>query len=130
MRDVIDRLDHMGVRTDRIRLAGGGGQSDLWAQIRADVAKRPVEYGAPHDAAPLGAAILGAVAAGLVASAAEAATAVAGGYRTCAPNPANAGAYEDAYARYRQLFEALTPMFEEEPASSEAATIMGPEERA
>jgi xylulokinase len=112
MRDVVERLDAMGVRTDRIRLTGGGAQSRVWAQIRADVAERPVEYGFAHDAAPLGAAILGAVAAGLVASAAEAATVAASGYRTCEPDPENAQVYRVAHARYRRLFESLTPMFE------------------
>jgi xylulokinase len=115
MRDVVDRLDAMGVRTDGIRLTGGGARNQIWAQIRADVAQRPVEYGPAHDAAPLGAAILGTVAAGLVASAAEAASAIIGGYRTCAPDPANAEVYRDAHARYRRLFECLTPMFEGRP---------------
>jgi xylulokinase len=112
MRDVVDRLDTMGVRSDRIRLTGGGARSRVWAQIRADVAERPVEYGPEHDAAPLGAAILGAVAGGIVANAAETAKAVACGYRTCEPDPANARVYREAHARYRRLFESLTSMFE------------------
>jgi len=111
MRDVVDRLDAMGVRTDRIRLTGGGAQSRVWAQIRADVAQRPVEYGPDHDAAPLGAAILGAVAAGLAASASEAARTAARGYRICDPDPAKASVYQESHARYRRLFESLTPMF-------------------
>ena len=121
MRDVVDRLDAMGVRTDRIRLSGGGAQNSVWAQIRADVAQRPVEYGPAHDAAPLGAAILGAVAGGLIASVAEAAKAIVGGYRTCEPDPARIPVYQDAHARYRRLFEALTPMFEDERSVGKAA---------
>ena len=123
MRDVVDRLAAMRVRTDRIRLTGGGAKSRVWAQIRADVAERPVEYGPAHDAAALGAAILGAVAGGLVASAAEAANAIVGGYRTCEPDPANVRLYHEAYARYRLLFEALTPMFEDERSGREAAVV-------
>ena len=89
MRDVVDRLDAMGVRTDRIRLTGGGAQEPgLGADPRRRRRAAGRISGPPHDAAPLGAAILGAVAAGLVASAAEAATAVVGGYRTCEPDPA------------------------------------------
>ena len=123
MRDVVDRLDEMGVHTDCIRLTGGGAQSRVWAQIRADVARRPVEYGPPHGAASLGAAILGAVAAGLVASAAEAANGAARGFRKCEPDSDSAGIYEDAYVRYRRLFEALTPMFEDGRSCEEAATF-------
>jgi xylulokinase len=121
MRDVVDRLAAMSVRTDRIRLTGGGAQNHIWAQIRADVAQRPVEYGPAHDAAPLGAAILGAVAGGLVASVTEAAKAIVGGYRTCEPDPARIPIYQDAHASYRRLFEALTPMFAEERSVGQAA---------
>ena len=41
VRDVVDRLDAMGL-TGEVRIVGGGGRSDLWNQIKADVLGRPV----------------------------------------------------------------------------------------
>jgi xylulokinase len=117
MNDVVGRLDALGVRTDRIRLAGGGARSRLWAQIRADVANRPVEYGPAGDAAPLGAAALAMFAAGLAGSVREAVAPLAAGRKVCQPDPGARPAYEHAYARYRKLFEALTPMFDDELAA-------------
>jgi xylulokinase len=106
----------MGVRVDCIRLTGGGAKNRLFAQIRADLTRRPVEYGAADHAAPLGAAALAAVAAGWFADPSESAAALLRDYRRLDPEPAQAAAYDAAHARYRQLFEALQPMFDD-PAS-------------
>ncbi|MCB9574308.1 MAG: hypothetical protein H6709_19680 [Kofleriaceae bacterium] len=42
MRDVVERLAALGVAASSILLLGGGARSDVWAQIRADVAGLPV----------------------------------------------------------------------------------------
>ena len=43
MRDVVDRLERMGVDARSLLLIGGGAHSRLWAQMRADIVQRPVE---------------------------------------------------------------------------------------
>jgi xylulokinase len=113
MRDVVDRLAALGLCTDCIRLSGGGARSRIWAQIRADVANRRVEYQPAEDAAPLGAAILAAVAAGIAGNVRQAAKSLSGPFASIEPNRVSHAAYERAYWRYRRLFDALTPMFEE-----------------
>ena len=113
MRDVVDRYDAMGVRTDRIRLCGGGAKSRIWAQIRADVSQRQVEIVDTTDASPIGAAILAAVAIGLVASVAEAAAAIPRRLEIIDPDPSRAAVYDRCHRRYRTLFEALTPLYGE-----------------
>ena len=111
MRDVVDRMHAMGIATDRIRLCGGGARSRVWAQIRADLCRRPVEVSDVNDAAPLGAAVLACVAAGLVGSVDEGAGRLPGRIAVTEPNPAKAAVYEDAYHRYRTLFDALRPIY-------------------
>ena len=115
MRDVVDRLEAMGVGAGRIRLCGGGAKSRIWAQIRADVSRRPVEVLNAADTSPIGAAILAGVAVGRAASVAEAAAAVPRALDTIMPDPARADLYDRCYRRYRILFEALKPLYGEGP---------------
>ena len=77
MRDVLERLQEMGVAIGSILLLGGGARSRVWAQIRADLTGLPVEVPAVVDTSPLGAAVLAAVAAGLQPDLLEAARRVA-----------------------------------------------------
>ena len=114
MRDVVDRLDALGIATDRIRLSGGGAKSRAWARIRADVSRRPVEVLDFTDMAPVGAALLASVAAGRFASVSEAAAATPRRIETIHPDPSTSDIYDRAHDRYRRLFEALAPFYSEE----------------
>lgn len=115
MRDVLDRLRAMGVEGRAILLLGGGARSRLWAQIRADLMGLPVELPAITDTSPVGAALLAAVASGLYRDVAEAARQVGSTATAIEPDPRRKAAYDEAYARYRRLFDSLRPMFEEAP---------------
>ncbi|MBI4923500.1 MAG: hypothetical protein HY834_17310 [Devosia nanyangense] len=108
MRDVIDRLDALGVPTTRLRLMGGGARSDLWCQIRADVSGRPAELLTESDASAIGAALLAAVAAGIMPDIGTACAALRLPMRSIAPGPP---VYDDAYRRYRDGFAALEPLW-------------------
>ena len=111
MRDVIDHLAEMGVETRSLLLLGGGARSRLWAQMRADIAGRPVEIPSCIDSAPVGAAMLAAVAGGLVADLATAAGLLGADARRIEPDRGTSAAYEAAYGDYRRLFASLTPLF-------------------
>ena len=111
LRDVAERLRDTGVRTERIRVLGGGARSRIWAQIRADVTSLPVERSAIADASAVGAALLAAVASGGQPDLATAARQVGAVAETLQPQPEARSAYDAAYARYRRLFSSLTPMF-------------------
>lgn len=111
MRDVIDRMQAMGIATDRIRLCGGGARSRVWAHIRADLCQRPAEVTEVTDASPLGAALLASVAAGMTGSVNEAVSRMPLRVTTVEPDPAKATVYETAYRRYRKLFDALAPLY-------------------
>lgn len=117
MRDVLDRLGQLGVPVESILLMGGGARSHLWSQIRSDVGQMPVTVPSRLDTSPVGAAMLAAVAADIqpdlqtCAECVEAAGAGAEAKTLLEPDPGNADLYDDAYARYRLLFDSLRPMF-------------------
>jgi len=111
MRDVVDHLAELGVATDSLLLLGGGAHSALWAQMRADIVRRGVEIPANVDSAPIGAAMLAAVAIGAFDTLGTAAQALGGRMQRLQPRSDNAAAYDAAYARYRALFQSLTPLF-------------------
>jgi xylulokinase len=112
MRDVLERLQEMAVPIGSILLLGGGARSRLWAQIRADLTGLTVEVPAVVDTSPLGAAVLASVAAGLQPDLLEAARRVATKATIVEPDVACRQSYDDAYGRYRKLFDSLRPMFD------------------
>jgi xylulokinase len=93
-----------------LRASGGDTNSALWRQIIADVLGVPLSATRTAEGVASGAAILAAVAAGwypTVESACEAMVEISG---TTEPGP-DAGAYERAYAVYRDLYPALKGSF-------------------
>jgi xylulokinase len=92
---------------------GGGAKGALWKQIKADVTGLPVRVPTSVETTATGAAILASVAAGIHGSVADAVGAFVS-YRPeeHVPDPAASEAYEAAYQRYRDVYFALTPVFE------------------
>jgi xylulokinase len=119
MRDVVDHLATLGVATASLLLLGGGARSHLWAQMRADIAGRPIERPACVDCAPVGSAILAAVAAGIVDSLATAVDCLSIDAKHFTPNADLHDVYEAAYGDYRRLFKHLMPLFGGPAASSD-----------
>ncbi len=112
LRDIVDRLDEMGIGGPEIRVVGGGARSPFWLQMKADVTGRTVRTLATDEATALGAAMLAAVGGGLVDDLDDAvARCVRLGERTYEPARDTSVAYEDAYRRYRALFDAAEPTF-------------------
>jgi xylulokinase len=116
LRDIVDRLDAMGLVGDEIRVVGGGARSPLWLQMKADVTGRAVRVMASDESTALGAAMLAGVGAGTFAGLDEAVEQLAVVEpKVYEPDRATAGAYDDAYGRYRALFDALEPGFGTSP---------------
>lgn len=116
LRDIVDRLDEMGLAGDEIRVVGGGARSPLWLQMKADVTGRTVRVMASAESTAVGAAMLAGVGAGTFAGLDEAVERLAlmesAAYE---PDPATRSAYDDAYDRSRALFDAVEPGFERAP---------------
>ena len=88
---------------NRIRSMGGAAKSAFWLQMKADVIGLPVEKPQCQEASILGDALLAGKAIGLYPSLAEAAKNIVKIERVFEPNPALKPAYDEAYARYREL---------------------------
>lgn len=114
VRDITDRMAEMGLAVRELRVVGGAARSWLWRQIKADVTGIPVALPAETDSTALGAALMGMVAAGLAGSLVEAAQRAVRIVARHEPDPEARKTYEQAYARYRAVYEHLRPMFARE----------------
>ena len=109
-RDVIVRLGELGLPTHEVLLVGGGAQSRVWSQIRADVLGVPHHVAAHTDATPIGAAMIAAIAAGLAPDLATLAARVPSPAATFLPDASASPHAGEAYGRYQRLVEQLAPL--------------------
>jgi xylulokinase len=108
LRDITTRLQAMGLPGAEIRVVGGGARSPLWLQVKADMCRLPVRPVLGPEPTALGAAMLAAVGAGLYPDAGAAARhMVMLGDQVYEPDQERSARYDDAYHRYRQLFDAV-----------------------
>ena len=112
MLDVLDRLRALNVPLSRLRLMGGGARSATWARIRADMSGLPTEICTGAHVSPMGAAVLATVAAGIHENVSAALSSMQIPMTTIEPDTQAEAVYRDAHARYRTLFDALSPLYE------------------
>jgi sugar (pentulose or hexulose) kinase len=115
MRWALEYADGFGVPIDEIRAVGGGCIGTTWTQLIADTLDRPLlSMASPQDAAARGAAACAVVALGLepdLSFARRHATVE----RTHLPSRGAAPERDRAYGRYRRLYDALRPVYHDEP---------------
>lgn len=111
MRDVRTRLLELGVAADRVLLLGGGAQSSLWAQMRADLCQVSVDRDEESESCAIGAAFLAHSAMDPKVSLAKLARDFPRTRHRVEPHPEQAAAYQEAYERYQLLFDSLRPMW-------------------
>lgn len=107
LRDIVDRLDALGLGHGEVRIVGGGARDDLWASIKADVLGRPVRRVLTEEATAVGAAMVAGVGAGVFSDFSAASVAVKLDPGTIDPDPAAQRRYADAYGRYLAAFDAV-----------------------
>lgn len=111
LRDIVERLDALGLGTGEIRVVGGGARSDTWLRMKADATGRVVRVLEAPEATAMGAGYLAATAAGIfdgLDQAVERLTVL--DPVAYEPDVARRGVYDDAYGRYRAVFDALSPL--------------------
>ncbi len=118
LRRNLELLARAGATADEIRSHGGGARSPLWNQVKADVCGHPVLTLEGDDAAIRGDAMLAGVAAGIFPDLDQAGRAMVATKRRFEPDPATSAIYDEAYARYIELFEALRPLLGRSRAGS------------
>lgn len=110
LRDCARTLEEMGLEMNRIFLIGGGARSALWSSIVANVFNRTVAVPDPGDAS-FGACLLAGAGTGIFADAKDAVTKCLRVGRTVAPEAALAAEYDGLFTRYRQIHDALAPIY-------------------
>jgi xylulokinase len=106
LRDVLGRMDALGLAGQEIRVVGGGARSELWLQIKADITGRTVQPVLSAEPTALGAAILAGQAAGAFADAADGvAKTVTLAPRSYQPDPRTRDVYAERYAQYLALYD-------------------------
>ncbi len=102
------RLARLGVRTNEVRLVGGGAGNPLWQQILADMLQVPISLGAETEAAALGGAFQACwLDSGRHPAELYAAVAERGVTGVMDPNPAHMEIYREARERYQGVGELL-----------------------
>ncbi len=107
LRDIVDRLDALGLGGGEVRIVGGGARDDLWASIKADVLGRPVRRVLTEQTTAVGAAMVAGVGAGVFSDFAAASVAVQLDPEVIEPDSTSQRLYADAYGRYLAVFDAL-----------------------
>ncbi len=103
----LDTMESAGIRVQEIAAVGGGAQSALWLQLKADILGRPIRTLRCREAACLGAALLAGTAVGQYASLDQAVQQTVRFDREFTPRPDVAARYAERFVRYRQIHPAL-----------------------
>ncbi|PDT54017.1 MULTISPECIES: FGGY-family carbohydrate kinase [Sinorhizobium] len=110
-RQHIETIRKAGASFDEAVLSGGGSRSRLWPQIFADLLGVPVSVSVSRETGALGAAIAAGAGVGLFADFTEGAAAMVRVDRHYRPNSVLAAHYHRRYALYRDIAEAMTPLW-------------------
>jgi len=102
-RSCVESLAQLTGRTlETLRIVGGGGQNGLLCQLIADCTGLTVVAG-PVEASALGSGMLQAIATGHISDIASGRAAIAASIERTTWQPHRGDAWEDAWARFRQL---------------------------
>ena len=113
LREGKERIEKRGgQRIERVRVSGGGSQSDAAMQITANIFNLPSERPHLYETSGLGAAILGAVGLGLHPDFATAIREMTRVGRVFEPQPQHARTYDELYRKvYCRMYRRLQPLY-------------------
>ncbi|MDX1755566.1 MAG: FGGY-family carbohydrate kinase [Marinobacter sp.] len=113
LREGKERIEkRSGVKIDRLRVAGGGSQSDAAMQLTADVFGLPAERPHTYETSGLGAAIDAAVGLGLHPDFETAVARMTRVGQVFEPHPQTSDLYEQLYRGvYLQMYRRLQPLY-------------------
>ena len=95
------------VKPEIINHSGGGANSDIWCQIRADILGCPIQCTRVRDAGVLGAALMAGVGCGQFSSLRDAAREFVKMDRIFAPDPSEHDRHAENFARFQLLYRNL-----------------------
>ncbi|GAA4160263.1 FGGY-family carbohydrate kinase [Shinella granuli] len=120
-RQHVEAIRKAGASFEEAVLSGGGSRSRLWPQIFADVLGVPVSVAVSRETGALGAAIAAGTGVGLFSDFTDGANAMVRADRHYRPNGALSAHYDRRYALYRDIGEAMTPLWRRLSASRDMA---------
>lgn len=110
LRDCHRTIDEMKLPVSEYILIGGGAKSPLWARIICDVFQAPCLIPAACDAS-FGSALIAGTAIGVFPDEAAAVRQSLVIRDTLQPNPDTAETYDGLFAKYRDIHDALAPVY-------------------
>ena len=110
LRDCYGAIEAMGLPVRRLFLIGGGAKGKLWSEIVGNVFDLPLQVPVPGDAS-FGTALLAATGAGFFPDSREAVRRCLHIDREVRPDAALAGFYRRKFAEYREIHDALAPIY-------------------
>ncbi|HRR78091.1 MAG TPA: xylulokinase [Ruminococcus sp.] len=111
LRDCVEVFRDMDISINDMMACGGGGRSELWRSMLADMYKCPVRTIASEEGPALGAAILASVGTDIYSSVHEACGAIVRTGKEQLPDVDNSAVYERYYQLYRELYPVLKEKF-------------------
>jgi len=110
MRLNMDCLNHAGIRFESLRAAGGGANSRVWMQMKADILNLPVTALQSVEAGAVGSAMTTGVAIGLFDDLRSAAKIFVQEKETYCPRAEMHEKYNKIYEKYKKLYPAVRPL--------------------
>jgi len=107
----LDCLSEAGIPVKKITAAGGGTNSSLWMQLRADIFERDVHIPLHNQAGVLGSAMLCYTNLGLYDSILQAQKDMVRCQSVFIPGAENAPLYQKKYERYKQIYRAMKGVY-------------------
>ncbi|MCL6557331.1 MAG: xylulokinase [Firmicutes bacterium] len=107
LRDCLEIIKEMGVSISEVRASGGGGKSELWRQIQADVFGTDITTTSSSEGPALGVALLAGVGTGVYGSVAQACEATVKVKTRQTADMAAHERYDKFYRIYRRLYKSL-----------------------
>ncbi len=116
LRSIVESMQRSGLDVQEIRAVGGGCQSRLIRQIRADVTGLPVMLLSTVETTAVGAALLAAVGVGLDDDLERASARTTQVVETIEPDATHRALYEAGYAEFLDVYHSLKASFDRSAA--------------
>ena len=110
MRLNYEALQGSGIRFQKMNATGGGAQSRIWIQMKADVLNLPITALATTDAGTVGSAILTGIAVGMFKDLQDGAARMVKETETFYPRAKRHEEYMKIYERYKKVYDAVRPL--------------------
>ncbi|MGI5958201.1 MAG: FGGY-family carbohydrate kinase [Massiliimalia sp.] len=109
----LERLEQAGIRFSSLQATGGGANSQVWMQMKADILGMPITALKASDAGTVGSAMLTGIAVGIFRDLNHATEEMVKEKQTYFPRKQQQEQYEAVYQRYRKVYNAVRPLFDE-----------------